>query len=642
MALERSYARKIADLIAFLVPFLLLAGLAIGGGGYDILARHIAGGLAWILVAILLVGRWPDRIRPGRSFALIGGLLLALALFSAISSIWSSSVASSLTEAERVLGYLGIFSASYLTCRTPKQREWFARGIAAGIGAIAVLAMGDRLIPGGESTGAGFAINRLSYPLGYWNGDGVVFGCGVTLFAWLAATTRDSRLRAAWMALAALSASTLYLTYSRGGILVAVISMLILFFLSSHRLRILAFTVIAIAAAVPILLTIAGYPAISGTGAGDPTTAQSLIVTFVILVSAGLGAAAAEGMVRLASRRPDLTRRPLTVSRDRRTLITIAGTGVLVLAVLIAFYGDSAWNQFSESDVPIATNARDRFTELSGAWRYEFNQVAIETFADHPLLGTGAGTYPIEWNQRRTVPVVTQDAHSFYTQNLSDLGVIGGAITFAFVIALVWLGVIAWRRRLGHDAPAALALTAALLVSFALDWFWRLGSTASLLLLLAAWICSAEAVDPRRSHSAAGSGFRLAGVLAVWFAVVALAVPALADHYMRQSDDSLAAGNLAKAADQARSSSRLDPWSAEPHLQLSAIALSRGQIGRALEEAKKGTDLDPESWRAWYVLYTADKETGDLEDLRRDIAVLKKLNPLYFLPLHIGKPGSTP
>ncbi|MCB0830271.1 MAG: hypothetical protein KDB64_05065, partial [Solirubrobacterales bacterium] len=144
----RSSAGKIADLIAFLVPFLLLSGLALGGGGYDLFARHLTGILAWVLVAVLLLGPWPDRIRPGRSLFLVGGLLLSLSLLSAISSIWSSSVSSSLAEFERGIGYLGIFTASYLTMRTPKQREWFARGIGAGLAVIVLLALGDRLIPG--------------------------------------------------------------------------------------------------------------------------------------------------------------------------------------------------------------------------------------------------------------------------------------------------------------------------------------------------------------------------------------------------------------------------------------------------------------------------------------------------------------
>ena len=67
---------------------------------------------------------------PGRSFALIGGLFLLLAILSALSSIWSSSVSVSLVSRESHchLGLLPVTSPA----RTLKQREWFARPGASG------------------------------------------------------------------------------------------------------------------------------------------------------------------------------------------------------------------------------------------------------------------------------------------------------------------------------------------------------------------------------------------------------------------------------------------------------------------------------------------------------------------------------
>lgn len=455
--------------------------MALGGGGYEVLPLHLAGILAWILVVALLIAPMPDRVRPGRSFALVGGLILALALFSAISSVWSSSVAVSLAEFERIVAYLGFFTASYLSMRTPKQREWFARGLAAGIAAIVLLALGDRLIPGGEPAVDGFVSNRLSFPLGYWNGDGVTFGCGVILFTWLASVSDRRWLRAGSVVMATLAITALYLTYSRGGILVAALSLILLFFFSRHRLRILGTAVIAVAASVPILLTVGEYPAIAGTGGGDPGFEESLVVLLVGAVCVVLGALAVEFALRLARRQPDLARRPLEISRDRRVLIGTAGAGAAILLTLVLVFGNSAWDQFSDSDVPVIADPKERLTELSGAWRYEFNQAAIDTFTENPLIGTGAGTFRFEWNRIREVQVTTLDAHSFYLQNLAELGIIGGLIGIAMALSLVWLGLLAWRRSRGRDAPVMLALTISLLLAFGLDWFWRLGATLSLI-----------------------------------------------------------------------------------------------------------------------------------------------------------------
>ncbi len=594
-------------------------------------ARHLAGALAWILVAVLLIGPWPQPIRPGRSLALVGGLILGLALFSALSSIWSSSVSLSLAEFERGIGYLGLFTASYLTMRTPKQREWFARGIGAGIAVICLLALGDRLIAGAGPVSE-VVFNRLNYPLGYWNGDGIVFGSGSVLFVWFAANADRRWSRSGWLALAILAATALYLTYSRGGLAVATISLILLFFLSPDRLKILVTTVIGVAAAVPLLLTIDAYPAISGTGSGAPEAGQSLLVVLVAVVGVALAATALEGLRLLARKRPETSAGLLAFSRDRRLLLSIAGTALATALVLVLAFGNNVWEQFSDGEVPTLRDPKDRFTEFSGSGRFEFNEVALDTFADHPLLGSGAGTYRFEWARERDVHVITQDAHSFYLEALSDLGLPGGLLAFALALSLVWLGALAWRRGRAREAPIVLAITAALLISFGFDWFWRLGATAALLLLFAAWIASAEAVEPWRRRATAGNGLKLAGLLSAWVAIVILAVPAVADRYVEASADSVRSGQVEKAIDQAHAASRLEPWNPDPHLQLAVIAEGRGNVDLALAELDRAIELEPENWTSRLIRFRINVREGRREQARADYERLREINPLTFGP----------
>ncbi|MCB0859140.1 MAG: O-antigen ligase family protein [Solirubrobacterales bacterium] len=625
----RSSAGKIADLIAFLVPFLLLSGLALGGGGYDLFARHLTGILAWVLVAVLLLGPWPDRIRPGRSLFLVGGLLLSLSLLSAISSIWSSSVSSSLAEFERGIGYLGIFTASYLTMRTPKQREWFARGIGAGLAVIVLLALGDRLIPG-SNRDLEEGLVRLTYPLGYWNGDGISCGAAAVLFTWFAAIAGNRWWRSGCLSIGILGATALYLTYSRGGLLVAVIAMILLLFLSTRRLRVMATLVVVVAGTTLLLLVVSMYPAISGDKVGDPTAGESLIVILAAVVAMALAAAALEGLVRIARKRGRLVQGALETSRDRRLLLSLAGAAVAFLLVFSLAFGNNVWDQFTVSDVPAPSDAKSRFADLSGSGRYEFNRVALDIFADNPVLGSGAGTYPTEWTLRRDVPVVTQDAHSFYLENLAELGIPGGLLALAIPLSLIWLGLLGWRRRAGRDAPVMLALTVGLFFSLAFDWFWKLGATAALLMLVAAWITSAEAVEPERKRAGAGGAFTIAGLLVAWIAVVALAVPAAADHYIDASADSVRSGHLDRAVDQAQTASKLDPWSPEPHMQLGIIAESRGQYALALSEYNRAIELEPENWRTYLLRFGLYYDTGRLQDARRDLGRLRETNPVLF------------
>ncbi len=102
---------------------------------------------------------------------------MALALLSAFSSFWSGSIELSVTEADRVLVYLGVFIAAFLIAQTGQRRQRFGEGIAIALIAIALLALASRLLPDLLSVSQGSEAGaRLSYPLGYWNGDGVIFG----------------------------------------------------------------------------------------------------------------------------------------------------------------------------------------------------------------------------------------------------------------------------------------------------------------------------------------------------------------------------------------------------------------------------------------------------------------------------------
>lgn len=622
------------DLLPFLVPFLLLSALALGGGGYDVLPLHLTGIAAWVLFAVLLLAPIPGD-PPGRSFSLIGGLILTLCLLSAISTLWSVSVTASVADAGRILAYLGFFCASYLVSRTPKQRKWFARGIAAGITVVLLLAIGDRLIPGGEPTVDGFAFNRLSYPVGYWNGNGIIFAIGIAFYVWFASQTESRRWRMALVAMATLASAALYLTYSRGGLLVGTFSLILLCFLSSHRLRILGISVISIAAAAPVLLVITSFPTISGTNAGDPTAGESLLAAAGILLFLGAAAFLVEGGLALARRNPRPTEKALAVSRDRRLLATLAGGLATLLLAGLLFFGNEAWDQFSDGDIPATRDQSSRFTELSGAYRYEFMGVALDTFADDPAKGTGAGTWGIAWTRERDKPVVSQDAHSFYLQGISDLGVPGGLLTLGLAVALIALGIIVYRRGTEPEAPLILAVTITFLLALSLDWFWRLGATAALLLLLAAWVAGNEPWKTDRGRArprpqGTTAVLKVSGLLVAWVAVVCLAVPAIADRYQEAAANSVREGDIEKAIDQSNTASKLEPWAAEPHMQLGTIAESRGQTGLALAEYDRAIELEPGNWRGVALRLRLNYGAGRRAAAARDLRLMQELNPVFF------------
>lgn len=115
------------------------------------------------------------------------------------------------------------------------------------------------------------------------------------------------------------------------------------------------------------------------------------------------------------------------------------------------------------------------FTPAAAGDRAAYWHVARDVAAAHPLGGTGAGTFAIDYNR---LPAA-HDAHSLYLQAAAELGAVG----LLLVVALVALPLaVALRRRL--VAPAAGLTVFALHAG--LDWDWQLPAVTVAALALAA------------------------------------------------------------------------------------------------------------------------------------------------------------
>jgi len=142
-----AFRRRLEESAAFLGPIALIGALAMSGGGFSLSSRHIAGLIVWLLVVGLLVLGVAGRALLAKPFYWASGLLLGLAIWSAISSLWSGSVELSVTEADRVLMYLGVFLAAFLLAQTNQRRQRFGEGIAIALALVAILALSTRLLP---------------------------------------------------------------------------------------------------------------------------------------------------------------------------------------------------------------------------------------------------------------------------------------------------------------------------------------------------------------------------------------------------------------------------------------------------------------------------------------------------------------
>jgi O-antigen ligase len=621
-----------------LAPVALIVGLALAGGGFDVTARHIAGLAAWLTVVALLVFGATASAKLERPLYWAGGLIVGLALLSAISSFWSGSVELSVTEADRVLTYLGFFLAAFLIAQTDERRQRFAEGLAIAAALVAVLGLGSRLLPHvistAESLGSG---PRLRYPLGYWNANGAVAGVGVALLLWTSRRGAWAALR--WVSVAAIPVSllALYFTYSRGGLLALLIACGCLIALSRDRLWLLATLAIGALGTLPAILAVQARGDLANNYATQATVDQGVTVLLILVCGIALSLLLFAGLRWEERREGRLSGRALAASRNPAVLKGVALVGALLAIVAVAAVGGRAWHQFSKSDIQVSQNPQQRFSDLSGTGRREFWSAAIDAFGEKPVLGIGAGTYRFAWDKHRSIDDPVHDAHSLYLESFAELGLVGGILVLALMGSLLWFGFAAWRDAAEPQRERNAALLAAMLafaIGAAFDWFWEIPSLGAFLFLpagvLVAARCAQIAADPRREGTSEGRRFGLTVTTLVlaWIAAIALVGPLLVEHEIDSSRAAAARDDLASAVDHAHTARSIEPFAASPYVQLGLLAEQQGEYEVATEDFGDAIGREDRNWQWYYLRARVEHEAGEEAAALADLRRARELNPL--------------
>ena len=303
--------------------------------------------------------------------------------------------------------------------------------------------------------------------------------------------------------------------------------------------------------------------------------------------------------------------------------MALGAVAVAAVVVTLAALGgpsaaiDHVRDRFEAAPV-IGASLNDRLFSISGTGRADTIRVAWDSAMDHPLAGTGAGTYEITWYQHRPKPVDVRDAHSLYVETLSELGLVGLMLLLAALAVPLVAGIIGRRTR--FVAPACGAYVAWLAAS-GLDWHWEMaGLTVTVLLVGAVGLVAVE----RRRHELIGAGGRLSligvgatlSVLAVWSLV--------GNQALFAGRDAIAGKDWTTARSDGRRARSLLFWSHEPDFVLADAAAGLGDRQGALDAYRDAVDKDPRDWVAWYRL--AQVARGAERDAAYDR--VRELNPL--------------
>lgn len=632
---------------ALVLAFAGVLGLALADGGYDPVIRNPIGILVWWCLGLgLLFGVLP-LARPSGFAVAAGVTLVAFVSWMALGLIWTESVDGTMADVGRAAVVTGFFFLAVGLSAT-NGRPVVVDGVAAAIGAVCLLALGSRFFPDLFSGSGDTALlveaseGRLSFPIDYWNGLAALAAVGIAPTLALA-TEKGSRLiRSIAAAFIPVLALTVFLTYSRTGILACILAMFIFLALAKRPVQRLATLALGVVGAAVLIGVVGPRPEVAdgviNAGISGLADGTSLVVTLIVTIAVGI---AQWFLIRFDERLGKYSWEP-----DRRRLAI--GSLVALGLLLVAFFAASgpakvsdAWHEF-ESPGAVQESGASRLSSFGGNNRVQYWRSTLHQLESEPVHGRGSGTFELWSNRSEDTKGFVRDAHSWYLETLGELGAVGGLILLTFVVLLLVGGFIQVLRappQIRGRAAAALAGVVAFLATAALDWTWELAVVPAAAVLLAGALLA-----PARSKSGelVSRPFppvaRYVTAAIAVLAIVAIWLPYTTSYLMEESRDAASRGDRQTAYQAAVRASEIPPKGMAPLLQQALLLRENGESVIALEKATEATKAEPTNWRPWFVRSYLQAQLGLEAESRESFEEARSLNPHSSLLVN-GYPG---
>jgi len=631
-------SRRVGGAALLLLPAGLVSYFAFNSGGfYPAAPAYIAVILCIVLaLRVTLAGNPFEGAGPG--LALAAGALSLFALLTLLSQIWSHAPGTALVEFDRVFVYLLVLLLCGSIAHTSRRAAWTLRALGLAIAVVCACALITRLLPHLWPTTPQLANNRLSFPLTYWNALGIFGALGVVLAVHFTSDAREPHaVRVLAAAALPVLATTIYFTFSRGGIAGALLGVVLYALIA--RPKALISGIVAAAPTTAVALKFAYDANLLATP--TPTTAaavsQGKHVALAVVVCAVVAAALRAGLALGVDRRLDRFR----LREERQAQVRRLGWGTLATAVVVAvvvFHGAIVreYHGFvSPAGVGNTADLRSRLTDPGNNGRIDLWRVAWHQFERAPVLGHGAGTFANTWSQYRVDSQFVLDAHSLYLETLDELGIVG-LVLLAVALAAV-LGRTAARARGEHRAlyAAAFVMMVIWALHAAIDWDWEMPAVTLPFfavggLMLARRPTEATAREALEARSAAVTPFtRIVVGLGCLLLAVAPAYLWLSQRRLNEASAAFATGNCQLATRDAIGSISILGDRPEPYEVISYCDIRRDMPDLAIAMIQKAISLDPDNWNFHYDLAVMQASAGlDPAPALRKAAALDPREPL--------------
>ncbi len=443
--------------------------------------------LGFVFVSLFVSGFYRDVPRVG--WVLVG-LMAVLVAVKGLSMIWTISPPETVKELLRSSMYLATFVLALAALSSKRLVAPFVDGMNVIVFAVAGYGLLQKINPVEYNPRTMDGV-RIGSTLEYANTVAVILGMGIVLGLARMTQLRQPVYRGLYAAALLVFSVALYFTFSRGGILALGLALVGLFVLSNNRLQMFANLLLFSGPLAWLVWRAQSHenlfalriPAKQRLGDGAALQTDLIIAVIAAFLLQALYAALVE--------RYDLVptvRRALGVAAVAAVLV---GFGALTYAVLDEqLESGGITSAFTEGlGAKKDKDVNERLTSLSSNNRSAYWSVAWEEWKEHPLTGTGAGTFHYTWLENRPGFSSVRQVHNLYLEQGTETGVVA-FLALAGFAALLGL-YLAWKTwtASGERRLLLAGLTAAVglyLIHSALEWHWYISPSTIFFFILAA------------------------------------------------------------------------------------------------------------------------------------------------------------
>ena len=615
------------------------AGLAALGGalGASQLLQGVYNETAWapialgalgLVVALAVAG---PRLPPMALLAPVVGLWL----WSLLSAGWGDSTDAARIAADRWLLYAAaIVVLAWALARDRRRAVVLLTSASAGVLVVAAWMLARMLDGNGQSL---FLATRLNDPLGYVNGQAAY----LLVAAWPCLALAEHRGSRASGAIAGIGMASL----------VALLGLGLLCQSRSWEVALAAAVVLLVAAipgrrrrAAALLLAGATMAAIYTPVARvwrhpNPVTGlvtagaarHAAVAILVAALAAGLvWAAVVLSLHRLAP--AGSPARGRVRSSASAALVALGVAAAVAIGVNAGTIEKRVHSQY-EAFVQLSPGSGGSRLVSGAGNRYDYWRVALIEFRSAPVGGVGAGNYDTGYYlRRRTTEAITQP-HSLELQTLAELGVVGGVLLAAFLVA-VGLGFRRTARSARQDLLARRVAVAAggaftvWLVQTSVDWTYLIPGVTAIALAAAVALASAPEARSvvlvgrmRIAAIVAAAAVAIAGTVTIAPRILSLRAQASAQRALDRGDPRAAVSAATTALE-------YDPESVPAFVLRSAGFAALHSFPSSLSDLKRAVAVEPRNWVTWALVGDLLTRRGDVSGARTAYAHALALDPL--------------